>query len=198
MVELLVSIALIAIVMVFLVRLLVDVRYDGVNEQYDTKDQINRAEIIKTIESDFANEAITSINDIGSTASNLKINISTKSDKAATIEINQEDSFIYTFNGSRKKWSLKNKENNSETHYKKTNIPLKVIKGNPADSISTDSKDYLIIIDIPLLVDESMAKYDSNSNNTEVLNDSTMDNIRLTFYSYEENLFTESRILNRV
>ena len=189
MVELLVSIALIAIVMVFLVRLLVDVRYDGVNEQYDTKDQINRAEIIKTIERDFMDEAITSINDSGSTASNLKINISTISGKDATIEINQEDSFIYTFNGNRKKWSLKNKENNSETHYKKTKIVLEVIKG-------VGSNDYLLILDIPLLVDESMAKY--SEDHKEVLNDNTMDNIRLTFYANEENTFTDSTILNNV
>ena len=52
MTELIVSIAIIAVVMIFLVNLLVDIRYDKKNELYDTKNQINRAEIIKTIQND--------------------------------------------------------------------------------------------------------------------------------------------------
>ena len=66
MTELIVSIAIIAVVMIFLVNLLVDIKYDKTNELYDTKNQINRAEIIKTIQNDLDGKVITDINDTGS------------------------------------------------------------------------------------------------------------------------------------
>lgn len=186
MVELMVSIGLIAIVMVFLVRLLVDVRYDVTNELYDTKDQINRAEIIKTIENDLKDKKIINVIDTGSSTNNLKITLNTLSG-SAIIEIDSSDNFIYTpISGTKKKWSLKAKDStqsqyNPNTHYKKTNVKCNVVR-------STNTNDYLITINIPVLVDNSTNKKDSQ-----------MDNIILTFYGNSSHLtLTSDSILNNI
>lgn len=181
MTELIVSIAIIAVVMIFLVNLLVDIRYDNKNELYDTKNQINRAEILKTIQNDLDGKNITSITDNGSTQDKLVININT--DKG-NVQINASSNSISYKSSDNKttKWTLE--KNNDETYIQTTNAKLKVITCN--NSATCDVKDKIITINIPIIVDKS----DLRKNN-----DSQMDNIILTFYNYSENSI-ESNDLN--
>lgn len=191
MTELIVSIAIIAVVMIFLVNLLVDIRYDKKNELYDTKNQINRAEIIKTIQNDLDGKVITDITD-GSGSNNLVVNIRTDDDSTYTIEADSNHIY-YTSNNKKTKWSLE--KNNDETYIKTSDVELKVIKCSETDNsklttdnskIKCDPNDKIIILNIPIIVDKSKLREN---------NDSQMDNIILTFYNYSSSNI-EGKILN--
>ena len=191
MTELIVSIAIIAVVMIFLVNLLVDIRYDKKNELYDTKNQINRAEIIKTIQNDLDGKVITDITD-GSGSNNLVVNIRTDDDSTYTIEADSNHIY-YTSNNKKTKWSLE--KNNDETYIKTSDVELKVIKCSETDNsklttdnskIKCDPNDKIIILNIPIIVDKSKLREN---------NDSQMDNIILTFYNYSSSKI-KGKILN--
>lgn len=192
MTELIVSIAIIAVVMIFLVNLLVDIRYDKKNELYDTKNQINRAEIIKTIQNDLDGKVITDITDTGSSSNNLVVNIITYDNSNHTIEADSNHIY-YTSNNKTTKWSLE--KNNDETYIKTSDVELKVIKCSETEDpkLTTDnsekkcdSNDKIIILNIPIIVDKSKLREN---------NDSQMDNIILTFYNYSSSKI-KGKILN--
>lgn len=185
MTELIVSIAIIAVVMIFLVNLLIDIRYDKKNELYDTKNQINRAEIIKTIQNDLDGKVITDINDTGSSSNNLVVNIITNDNSPHTIKADSNH-ISYTSGEKTTKWSLE--KNNDETYIKTSDVELKVIKCNKTDNskLTCDTNDKIIIINIPIIVDKSKLRES---------NDSQMDNIILTFYNYSSSNI-EGKILN--
>lgn len=192
MTELIVSIAIIAVVMIFLVNLLVDIRYDKKNELYDTKNQINRAEIIKTIQNDLDGKIITGITD-ESDSNNLVVNIITTDDNSPHIIKADSNHIYYTSNNKTTKWSLE--KNNDETYIKTSDVKLKVIKCSKTEDpklktddskIKCDSNDKIIIINIPIIVDKSKLREN---------NDSQMDNIILTFYNYSS-FSIEDKILN--
>lgn len=183
MTELMVSIAVIAVVMVFLVKMLIDVRYDNRNELYDTKNQINRAEIIKTIQNDLDKKVITSINDSGSADNKLAININTDSNTSAKIEAVTQDGeeYIKYKSTSNKNYKWMIERNNKETYIKKNDIVLSVIEcsneGKKETEPNCDTQDKIIRINIPIIIDNSTLRRD---------NDSQMDNIILTFYNYSD------------
>lgn len=192
MTELIVSIAIIAVVMIFLVNLLVDIRYDKKNELYDTKNQINRAEIIKTIQNDLDGKIITDITD-ESDSNYLVVNIRTDDDNSPHIIKADSNHIYYTSNNKITKWSLE--KNNDETYIKTSDVKLKVIKCSKTEDpklktddseIKCDSNDKIIIINIPIIVDKSKLREN---------NDSQMDNIILTFYNYSSSNI-EDKILN--
>lgn len=200
MTELIVSIAIIAVVMIFLVNLLVDIRYDKKNELYDTKNQINRAEIIKTIQNDLDGKIIKDITDTkidstdtGSDSNNLVVNIITDDDNSNHIIKADSNHIYYISNNKTTKWSLE--KNNDETYIKTSDVKLKVIKCSETEDpklttddskIKCDSNDKIIIINIPIIVDKSKLREN---------NDSQMDNIILTFYNYSS-FSIEDKILN--
>lgn len=186
MTELMVSIAIISVVMVFLVKMLIDVRYDNRNELYDTKNQINRAEIIKTIQNDLDEKVITSINDSGSADNELvininAININTNSNTSAKIEAVTQDGeeYIKYKSTSNKNYKWMIERNNKETYIKKNDIVLSVIEcsdeGKTEKEPNCDTQDKIIRINIPIIIDNSTLRRD---------NDSQMDNIILTFYNH--------------
>lgn len=187
MVELMVSIAIIAIVMVFLVRLLVDVKYDFTNELYNTSNQINRAEIIKTIQEDWLGKQLVDIND---EKNNDDIELKGDNNITATISFSKDDDeneYIHYTSTEAKKYKWKIENNNKETFIKTKNIEVRVIKGQNMNNIEPDLKDYLVEIDIPIIIDNSKLRIE---------NDSRMDNIILTFYNYGGNSFSSDIILN--
>ena len=201
MTELIVSIAIIAVVMIFLVNLLVDIRYDKKNELYDTKNQINRAEIIKTIQNDLDGKIIKDITDTkidstdtGSDSNNLVVNIITDDDDNSNHIIKADSNHIYYIsNNKTTKWSLE--KNNDETYIKTSDVELKVIKCSETEDpkLTTDnsekkcdSNDKIIILNIPIIVDKSKLREN---------NDSQMDNIILTFYNYSSSKI-KGKILN--
>ena len=196
MVELMVSIALISIVMIFLVKLLVDVRYEGTNEVYDIKDQISRAEIIKTIENDLKDYNII---DVTSTGNTLKtITIQTEENGNSKIELSNDNPTTHTtyltyttLDGKKYKWTLKLASDNSDVQYDLDSIKCKVIKNDK----DTQDKDYVLVIEIPVVLGKSK-RYTTTDKNNGINNDSTLDNIVLTFYGYSNQLrMTEEKKL---
>lgn len=187
MMELMVSIAIIAVVMVFLVRLLVDIRYDKTNELYDTANQINRAEIIKTIEEDFLASRLINVSTEGSNNNSLKIQLERMDGKIGEIIVNEDNYFSYTnCEGKKRKWKLE--KNNNETYIKKTNISFKLIQAEYNPQKKNYLNDYTVLIDIPVIVDKSKLRE---------TNDSKMDNILLTFSGYGETLLKNVGNLNQ-
>ena len=92
--ELVISIALISIVLVFLMKLLVDLNNTETNNVYAKDNQINRAEIIRTIEND------------GSTSDNLKIKFTFKNNKTSSINAT-ENKFTYKdTNNNTRSWTM--------------------------------------------------------------------------------------------
>ena len=187
--------------LIFLVNLLVDIRYDKKNELYDTKNQINRAEIIKTIQNDLDGKIIKDITDTeidstdtGSDSNNLVVNIITDDDDNSNHIIKADSNHIYYIsNNKTTKWSLE--KNNDETYIKTSDVELKVIKCSETDNsklttdnskIKCDPNDKIIILNIPIIVDKSKLREN---------NDSQMDNIILTFYNYSSSKI-KGKILN--
>lgn len=181
MVELMVSVAIIAVVMVFLVRLLVDVKYDFTNELYNTANQINRAEIIKTIQEDWLDKELYAIDNTNNEI--ILKTINSENQQAAKISFEKDDDNQYikyeSTSGQKYKWKIE--KNNKETYLQTNDIEVKVTKNSEAVN------DAVIEIDIPVIIDKSTLRQDK---------DSRMDNIVLTFYIDNENNFSTSDILN--
>ena len=188
MVEMMISIALISIVMVFLVKLLVDVRYDGTNELYDTKDQISRAEIIKTIENDLKDRII-----VGMSKDNDQITITSIASKDSSeaqnsyIVVTKHKLIYQDVLENKTLWTLKT--TNKDTHYDINNVKLKKVSTSTSD-------DCYISLDIPLYVDNVKTNTSENNiiNNKTILSDSTLDNIRLSFYQKDKKCDFSSNI----
>lgn len=104
--ELVISIALISIVLVFLMKLLVDLNNTETNNVYAKDNQINRAEIIRTIENDLNNNVLINIENDSSTSDNLKIKFTFKNNKTSSINAT-ENKFIYNdTNNNTRSWTM--------------------------------------------------------------------------------------------
>lgn len=185
MVELMVSIAIIAVVMVFLVRLLIDIKYDFTNELYNTANQINRSEIIKTIQEDWLGKELYTIDN---TNNNIILKTADgENQQTATISFEEDDNNQYikynSTSNKESKWKIE--KNNKETYLQTNDIKVKVTKNTEnLENIN----DTVIEIDIPIIIDKSTLRKN---------NDSRMDNIVLTFYIDSENSFSNNMILNQ-
>ena len=196
MVELMVSISLISLIMIFLVKILVDVRYEGTNEIYDVKDQISRAEIIKTIQNDIyksKNELDgLEIDSVTKSGSNIKIKLAKRYYNSGTYTAVGLNDIIITVAADKLSynnpdlhksysWPLEMAETNADVQYSLASAKCSVIW----DSSSTASTiDYVVNIVIPVHMGKSTRSYrDSTTHKrkTEIM-DSTLDNITLTFY----------------
>lgn len=117
LIELIISISLISIVIIFLFALLVDVRNNDNQIDYDRSNQQTRAIIIKRVQDDFLNEEyqLISINDKDSNSSTLKINFTFNGSKTTTLIV-KKDSVTYTdLAGNTEKWILQNSNSSFNT-----------------------------------------------------------------------------------
>ncbi len=119
--EILVSIILISIVLTFLFQLLTDLKNETTNNDFVYNNQINRAEIIKTIAQDLQNYNLISISD--SSTDNIKINFNFLNNKKGILttkkenyhnEIGEEDiKYILSYtsaSGEKNTWTIKDAE----------------------------------------------------------------------------------------
>ncbi len=148
LVELIISIALIAVVLVFLVKLLVDVNDQENNSTYAKKNQVNRAEILRVISNDLNVKTIKGINDDGSTVDNLVINFLFDDGTSSKISAN-EDSFKYTTSdGVNRKWTIED---------------ASLYTKNASVNFSADANIYTLIIDIEIHTVNDKNKLGSNN-----------------------------------
>ena len=108
LVELIISVALISIVIIFLFRLLVDVRYNNHNTDFNLENQQTRAMIIKTIETDFLEKKLVGLSD-SATNTLTSITFFYKDGTSGVLTI-EEDKVSYTNPNGTEKWLLQ-KEN---------------------------------------------------------------------------------------
>lgn len=116
LVELIVSIALISIVIMFLFRLLIDVRYSNSSIDFSRENQQTRAIILKTIQEDLLEKKLNGFSISGDNASELSINLKFKeglNSKTAQIIVTQDTLTYKNYDEDiTEKWSLKDKEEN--------------------------------------------------------------------------------------
>lgn len=161
--ELLVSIILISIVLVFLFQILTDLKDETSNNDYAYNNQINRMEIIKTIEDDLTKYDLIGIKDETEDLGYIKITFDyhpEESNLQSSLMIkrnNDKDVVTYTnVLGEKNSWTMQTaeidkcyeftyyKDDSSKKHYLKIQIPIyskpyhednNDKKNNPVDDI---------------------------------------------------------------
>lgn len=166
--ELIISIALISVILVFMVRLLVDLNDSETNNKYAKKNQVIRAEILRTIENDLQNKIITDIRD-NSTTSNLIITFKFDGNKESNINVLKDKLTYKNTDGKTRTWTLK------EGYFDITQSPV---------DFSQDENIYSLIIDIPV--------YTTNEFNTKN-NNNLLDDILVSYIGRTIDLNTFSR-----
>ena len=149
--ELIISIALISVILVFMVRLLVDLNDSETNNKYAKKNQVIRAEILRTIENDLQNKILTDIRD-NSTTSNLIITFKFDGNKESNINVLKDKLTYKNTDGKTRTWTLK------EGYFNITQSPV---------DFSQDENIYSLIIDIPVYTTNEF----NTKNNNNLLDD---------------------------
>lgn len=158
--EVVISIALISVVLVFMIRLLVDLNNTNSNNDYAKDNQINRAEIIKIIENDLNKKEIIGITDKSSN-DQLMIEFSF-SDNTSSIITATDNNLIYVnASDEKRQWTM----NDATIYVDEANV-----------SYMSDMKDkgesfYSLEIDIEI--------HTNNDNNTQDKNN-CLDDIIIT------------------
>lgn len=166
--ELIISIVLISVILVFMVRLLVDLNDSETNNKYAKKNQVIRAEILRTIENDLQNKIITNIRD-NSTTSNLIITFKFDGNKESNINVLKDKLTYKNTAGKTRTWTLK------EGYFDITQSPV---------DFNQDENIYSLIIDIPV--------YTTNEFNTKN-NNNLLDDILVSYIGRTKDLNTFSR-----
>lgn len=166
--ELIISIALISVILVFMVRLLVDLNDSETKNKYAKKNQVIRAEILRTIENDLQNKIITNIRD-NSTTSNLIITFKFDGNKESNINVLKDKLTYKNTAGKTRTWTLK------EGYFDITQSPV---------DFNQDENIYSLIIDIPV--------YTTNEFNTKN-NNNLLDDILVSYIGRTKDLNTFSR-----
>lgn len=145
--ELIISISLIAVILVFLTRLLVDLNNTQTNSDYAKNNQLIRAEILRSIENDLNSNTLTGISD-ASTSDKLVINFTFNS---GTSQISTtKDKFTYTsINGKTRTWTM----DGGIIYPNKATLTYK----------ESDNLIYTLILDIEVHTSNDNNKYNNNN-----------------------------------
>lgn len=166
LIELIISIALMSIVLVFLMHLLIDLNNTNTNNKFAKNNQINRTEIIKFIEQDLNKNTLTKIED-NSTSDTLIIKFLFKDNKESTITATN-NTFTYENSENNKRlWTMKDATINT----KKATVLYR--EGSYEDNGFTNNVIYTLQIDIEI--------YTKNDLNKEK-NNNLVDDILLSYY----------------
>lgn len=107
LIELVVSIALVAIVMLFLFNLLLDVQYSTQNGEFAKDNQLNRASIVRSVMDDFANLELVGMQE-NATADAFELTFQFADDTTKKLTV-QEKSVLY----GDERWTLKSSNPNA-------------------------------------------------------------------------------------
>lgn len=160
LVELIVSVALISVVLIFMFRLLLDLNNEQTNDDFAKENQINRAEILRAVGNDLNNNTISSISSIGSTTDTMHVNFYYKNGTKTSLTINETTLTLLNSNNETRKWTFKD----STFYPNKANVYVK-----------QDNNIYSIIIDLEI--------HTNNDNNT-IGNNNTLDDLSITYIGY--------------
>ena len=147
--ELIISIALISIVIMFLFRLLVDVRYSNNNTDFNRENQQTRAIILKTVQKDFLEKKLVGMRVTNANANQITFTFTYASGEVGRFIIGQEgnEQFIsYQNNGGTEKWFVKKENSISKYNLRCISFETENIFNNVGGEF------YRLKISIPMVV----------------------------------------------
>lgn len=155
LIELIISIALISIVVMFLFRLLIDVRYYDNNIDYNRKNQQTRAIIIKTIQTDFLERKLVGLKDATTNNNQLLVEFRYADGSIGELKIDTESNMQYV--------SYKNSDGTEKWYLEKVNSSTKYNVNCVTHSNSiftdTDGEFFYLKFTIPMDVKASSKNY---------------------------------------
>ncbi len=177
LVEIIVSISLIVVVLIFMFKLLVNIRYEQSYSSYDQANSVNRTEIIRNIQNDFLNLNIVGVYDDSINSDTLKLRFVFGNDTEKTLTVTEQNVYY-----DDTKWSLK--ANNTVTKlitscasysynfdakydYFMFKILIKVDNGSDEDSILDDIELFYLgkkTEDITIPLDQTYLGYGAKTN----------------------------------
>ena len=160
LIELIVSVVLISIVMLFMYGVFNDVNNEKNDNSFAKENQVNRSEIIKVLEDDLLSRSIniSSVNDF-STDTSLKFDLYYSDGKKATIEAT-ETTFSYTnADGLLRKWTMKD----ATLNYKKARVLY-----NKSNETNNEEGIYSLLINIEVYTDNDNNRSCSTCTNNVV------------------------------
>ncbi len=114
LVELIISISLISVVILFLFQLFVDVRHDDNAVDYDRNNQQTRAVIIKTVQDDFLDNGLVGLNTTGSNNNQLVVNFTYRNNTQGILTVNTNSISYRKANNEMERWILDNENSNEQ------------------------------------------------------------------------------------
>lgn len=175
--ELIISIALISVVLLFMIKLLIDLNDAETNNTYAKDNQINRAEILRMIGNDLNNKNIASINDSGSNETKLVINIEFTDRTISTIEAEEKKIKYTDSDGKKRTWNIEG----GTIYTKKANVYYM------KDNNDSGKNYYSLSIDIEI--------HTTNEKN-KLCNNNTLDDIIINYIGKLDDLDTPYTDIN--
>lgn len=169
--ELIISIALISVVLLFMIKLLIDLNDAETNNTYAKDNQINRAEILRMIGNDLNNKNIVSINDSGSNETKLVINIEFTDRTSSKIEAEEKKIKYTSSDGKKRAWNIEG----GTIYTKKANVYYM------KDNNDSGKNYYSLSIDIEI--------HTTNEKN-KLCNNNTLDDIIINYIGKLDDLVT--------
>ena len=150
LVELIISMALISIVIMFLFRLLIDVRYSENNTDFNRANQQTRAVILKRVQQDFLDRKLVKIEDKASNDTKTSIDLTYKDGSVGNLTIDA-NSLSYTINGDTEKWLLEKQTAATVIGYRCVNFSSSLTQ----EKLKNEGEFYSIKITIPIVVNKN-------------------------------------------
>ena len=175
--ELIISIALISVVLLFMIKLLIDLNDSETNNTYAKDNQINRAEILRMIGNDLNNKNIVSINDSGSNETKLVINIEFTDRTSSKIEAEEKKIKYTDSDGKKRTWNIEG----GKIYTKKANVYYM------KDNNDSGKNYYSLSIDIEI--------HTTNEKN-KLCNNNTLDDIIINYIGKLDDLDTPYTDIN--
>ena len=149
LVELIISMALISIVIMFLFRLLVDVRYSENNTDFNRANQQTRAVILKRVQQDFLDKKLIKIEDKTTNTNETSIDLKYKDGSTGNLTINA-NSLSYTINGDKEKWLLEKQTDETVIGYRCVHFSSSLTQ----ESLKNEGEFYSVKITVPIIVNK--------------------------------------------
>lgn len=182
LIELLVSIVLVGIVLTFLFQLLTDLQHETENNNYAYNNQINRTDVIYTIEKELQQYTLVGIKDV-STDDNIVLEFHYVGSNDTKITTLKSDYKEYTdeFGDKQKTYYLRYTDYNNEKHSWEMKGAILDTCGTFKYFVSSSSNSYYFKINIPVYNKAYNERNNKDRNNA-------VDDIEITFADYKSDL----------
>ncbi len=106
LIEVIISIALVSVVLVFMFKLVIELNNAQTNTTYAKENQMVRVEILRAINNDIISKTLTGIDDSGSTSSNLVIKFTFSDSSTSTIQASSTEFSYISSSGVTRTWDM--------------------------------------------------------------------------------------------